>query len=435
MFQTTDGRRARSAGRAAVVIPASALLALAVHGSLGAQAPAARAAYERVAAVVRGHSPFLAAARADLAASVARARAAGRGDAAELSADVEEAPEFRVGEAVFSLTVSREFLVGGRGAAARSVATADVVTAEERLVWWEQAVGAEAELELARWLGWSAVSLRLAAQDSLLAQAEAAIRDRLAGGEARYGDVLRIGAERLRGASDRNLAAAAAGDARARLEALAGAGGGELGPVLDSLVTAGAVPARPPDPPSRDSLLAFAPAVRRAGAELRRLEAERAMVRAETRPRLRASLGAQLAGEGDRRGVGPVAGVAVSLPFTAGSANRAALGAATATIEAAEARLAAVQQRARGVLEAAARRFGAAIARAALFETGLLAAARAERTSALDAYAAGEISLLELLDFERAAFQIEIEGLHALMDATEAWAGLWLGPAEEGDRP
>jgi outer membrane protein TolC len=315
------------------------------------------------------------------------------------------------------------------------VAAADVVTAEGWLVWRELALGVEAERELSRWLGWSAVSLRLTAQDSLLAHAEVALRDRLAAGAARYADVLRIGAERLRGASDRGLAAAAAGEARARLEALADGFGGELGTVLDSLAAVGALPAQPPGLPSRDSLLTIAPAVRRAGGELRRLEAEETMARAETRPRLRASLGAQLAGEGDGRGVGPVAGVAVSLPFTAGGANRAALTAAAAAAAAAAARLAAVQARDRGVLEAAARRFDAALARAALFDTGVLAAARAERASALDAYGAGEISLLEFLDFERAASQVEIEGLQAMMDATEAWAILWLGLAEEGDRP
>ena len=437
MFQTTDRRRrrARSAGHAAMVGSASVLLVLSATGSLDAQAPAPRAAYERVIAALRGRSPSLAAARADLAAAVARAGAVGRGVAAELSADVEEAPEFRMGEAVFSLVLSREFLVGGRGAAARAVAAADVVTAERWLAWWEQAVGVETERELSRWLGWSAVSLRLAAQDSLLAQAEVALRDRLAAGEARYAEVLRIGAERLRGASERGLATAAAGDARARLEALGGGFGGQLAMLLDSLVAAGAVPAWPPGAPSLDSLLAMAPGVRQADAALRRLEAERALAGAETRPRLRASLGAQLAGEGDGRGLGPVAGVAVSLPFTASGANRAVLTAATATAEAAAVRLTAVQARDRGVLAAGARRFDAALARAALFDTGLLAAARAERTSALDAYGAGEISLLEFLDFERAASQVEIEGLRALMDAAEAWAALWLGLALEGDGP
>jgi hypothetical protein len=437
MSHTTDRRhrRAPSARRAAIVIPASLLLVPGMNGSLDAQAPATRATYERVIAAVRGRSPFLTAARADLAAAVARADVVGRGVPAELSADVEEAPEFRMGEAVFSLVLSREFLVGGRGVAARAVAAADVVTAEGWLVWRELALGVEAERELSRWLGWSAVSLRLTAQDSLLAHAEVALRDRLAAGAARYADVLRIGAERLRGASDRGLAAAAAGEARARLEALADGFGGELGTVLDSLAAVGALPAQPPGLPSRDSLLTIAPAVRRAGGELRRREAEETMARAETRPRLRASLGAQLAGEGDGRGLGPVAGVAVSLPFTAGGANRAALTAAAAAAAAAAARLAAVQARDRGVLEAAARRFDAALARAALFDTGVLAAARAERASALDAYGAGEISLLEFLDFERAASQVEIEGLQAMMDATEAWAILWLGLAEEGDRP
>jgi hypothetical protein len=435
MSQTTDGRRqrARSAGRAGTLIPTSGLLALAATGSLAAQAPATRADYERVVAVVRGHSPFLAAARADLAAAAARTRAAGRGAATELSADIEEAPKFRVGQAVFSLALSREFLVGGRGGAARSLAAADVVAADGWLAWWGVAVGVAAERELTRWLAWSAIVTRLAAQDSLLARAEVALRDRLAAGEARYADVLRVQAERLRSASDRGQATAAAADARARLDGLAGGPLGVLSAVLDSLAVTGVGPARPPDPAPPDSLLAIAPAVRRAGNDVRRMRAEGLLVRAETRPRFRATLGAQIAGEGAARGLGPVAGITVSLPFTASGANRAAVVAATATTGAAEARLAAVRARDRGVIEATVRRYRAALERVALFETGLLTGARAERATALDAYAAGEISLLEFLDFERAATQVEVDRLRALMDATNAWADLWLGSGSEGD--
>jgi len=435
MSQTTDGRRrpARGAGHAGNVIRASVLLALAATGPLAAQAPATRVAYERVVAVVRGESPFLAAARADLAAAVARTRAAGRGVATELSADLEEAPEFRVGQAVFSLALSREFLVGGRGGAARSLAAADVVAADGWLAWWDVAVGVETERELTRWLAWSAIGSRLAAQDSLLARAEVALRDRLAAGEGRYADVLRVQAERLRSTSERGQATAAAADARARLEGLAGGPVSELTALLDSLAVTGVVPARPPDPAPPDSLLSIAPAVRRAGDDVRRMRAEGVLVRAETRPRFRATLGAQVAGEGAARGLGPVAGIAVSLPFTASGANRAAVGAATAATGATEARLAAVRARERGVIEATARRLGATLARVELFETGLLTATRAERATALDAYAAGEISLLEFLDFERAATQVEVDRLRALMDATNAWAELWLGPSGEGD--
>jgi hypothetical protein len=435
MSQMTDGRRrrARSAGHAGKVIPASVLLALTATGLLAAQGPATRADYERVVAVVRGQSPFLAAARADLAAAVARTRAAGRGGAAELLADLEEAPEFRVGQAVFSLALSREFLVGGRGGAARSVAAADVVAAEGWLTWWEVAVGVETERELTRWLAWNGIVIRLSAQDSLLARAEVALRDRLAAGEGRYADVLRVQAERLRSTSERAQAVAAAADARARLDGLAGGPMGELTAVLDSLAVGGAGPVRPPDPAPPDSLLSIAPTVRRAGDDLRRLRAEGALVRAETRPRFRATLGAQVAGEGAARGLGPVAGIAVSLPFTARGANRAAVGAAAATTGAAEARLTAVRARERGVIEATARRYRTALERVALFETGLLTAARVERATALDAYAAGEISLLEFLDFERAATQVEVDRLRALMDTTNAWADLWLGPGREGD--
>jgi len=438
MHQTASGRLrppgcARRGGRINPVF--FLLLAAGVPTPLAGQAPGPRMAYERVIAAVRARSPWLAAARADLDAARARTRAAGRAPATELSADVEEAPAFRMGEAVYTVALAQEFPVGGRGNASRAVAAADAATAEEALAWWGHAVGVEAERELTRWLGWSAIARRLAAQDSLLARAEVALRDRLSAGEARYADVLRMATERLRSASERNLAVTAAGEARARLEAMAGGADTLLSAVLDSLVAANAIPARPPDPPSPDSLLSLAPSVRGAAADVRRLAAEREAVRAETRPRLRASLGLQVAGEGERRGVGPLGGVALSLPFTAGGANRAALAAAATTTDAAEARLTAVRAHDRGLLDAAARRFHAAVARAALFEAGLLAAARAERTTALDTYAGGEVSLIEFLDFERAAAQTEIDALHALMDVTEAWAGLWPGLAPEGEAP
>ena len=57
---------------------------------------------------------------------------------------------------------------------------------------------------------------------------------------------------------------------------------------------------------------------------------------------------------------------------------------------------------------------------------------RQERESALAAYRTGSLSLLELLDFERALSRAEIERIRALVDAADAWADL-LGADERSD--
>ena len=48
-----------------------------------------------------------------------------------------------------------------------------------------------------------------------------------------------------------------------------------------------------------------------------------------------------------------------------------------------------------------------------------------ERESALAAYRTGSLSLLELIDFERALSRAEIERIRALIDAADALADLF----------
>ena len=69
-------------------------------------------------------------------------------------------------------------------------------------------------------------------------------------------------------------------------------------------------------------------------------------------------------------------------------------------------------------------RYDAARTRIASFDAALLRGARDERESALGAYRSGELSLLELLDFERALARAEIERLRNRIDAADALADL-----------
>ncbi len=151
-----------------------------------------------------------------------------------------------------------------------------------------------------------------------------------------------------------------------------------------------------------------------------------------TRPRLSAGLGAQLFTDAGQRTLGPTLGVALSLPFTAGRANRASVAGAAADVVAAEAHLSATRNRIRGDVTAALARYRAAVDRLAVYDAGILRAAGLERQTALDAYASGELSLLELLDFERALARAETDRLHSLVDAARSYAALWSAGA--GDR-
>lgn len=121
---------------------------------------------------------------------------------------------------------------------------------------------------------------------------------------------------------------------------------------------------------------------------------------------------------------GPVLSGSVTLPFTAGRANRADRLAAEREVTAARATREAVLARVRGRLAGAVARYEAGRARLAVYDAALLRAARDERESALSAFRTGELSLVELIDFERALAHAEIERLRAHADAVEAYANL-----------
>jgi outer membrane protein TolC len=78
----------------------------------------------------------------------------------------------------------------------------------------------------------------------------------------------------------------------------------------------------------------------------------------------------------------------------------------------------------RGRLAAVRLEYDAARTRLASYDAALLVAAEEERQSALAAYRAGDLSLLELLDFERALARTTIDRWRSWLRAATAYAAL-----------
>lgn len=390
----------------------------------------------RIQQFVLEASPAVASLREELAAARARVEGAGFAPPAVLSGEVEEVPRgYDVSGAVIRLEIGREFLTGGRSAAARALATAEVAVAAARIEAMEQRVSALALRELTRLATANGVARRLAAEDTLLSRAEASLRDRFSVGGARYVDVLRLRAERLRVHAERLEAVA---EARAALEGLASlvapAQRAEMVALADGAlatdpqVASGVLPAAPPV----DSLLARSVAVRRVQSAVDVARAARDLVLAGQRPRIAGSIGAQRFRSDGGSELGPVLSASVTLPFTARRPLRAEAIAAEREVAAAEAAHQAVRSAVVGALAGAGARYEAARERLAVYDAALLQAASDERESALVAYRTGDFSLVELLDFERALARVEIDRIQARADAVEAYVNLIVAAAGYG---
>ncbi|MEX2608679.1 MAG: TolC family protein [Gemmatimonadota bacterium] len=421
-------RYATCAARAAACIVVICSSTFATRAAAQESGAAAALGHDVLSGTITRSSPELQALRAELESARARAAAAGYAGPVVLSGEIEDVPNgYDIGGAAIRVELGREFLTGGRSTAARALAAADVAAAEASL----QAAGRRLEARVVQELTrlWTAkgTARRLAGEDSLLFSAEGSLRARFSVGEARYVDVLRLRTERLRIQTDR---ADAVADARVAREALLGLGGPDVAPLiastLDSLTATSARWEEPlPPVPSLDSLLALSGDVRMAEATVQRARATLDVVRAEQRPRLAASVGAQrTVGESGNSRFGPVLGASVSLPFTRRHANESAELAAERQLEAARAARAAVVATVRASLAGSLVRYEAARERLAEFDATLLRGAREERESALAAYRTGNLSLIELLDFERALARAEIERLRARAQAAEAFANL-----------
>lgn len=402
-----------------------------LHAAM-AQAPAAAPVATRswLADSAVARSPALAALRATVAAAEARARASGFGAPAALAVEAEQVPDgadlTRAGSA--RLYLERAFQPAGLATATRQVAASDVARASVRLAAVTRAVAIRADALADGAAAWLAVGRRLEASDSLLASAEASLRTRFAVGDARYVDVLRLRTERLRTRSARAAAETERETRRAALLGVLGVGEAEraawlvrVDSALAALAAAG--PRAVPPLPSADSLLVLAPARALADAARARAEAEQRRARAARGRRLSASLGIErfLGAEGTFR-VGPVATASVSLPFTAGRANRAGAAADELAVRAAAEDVRAVEVAERARIAVAIRRVESVQRRLALFDAALLRGAEQEREAALAAFRAGQLTLLELLDFERALLDADIARLRATADLADAYA-------------
>ncbi|MEO6055215.1 MAG: TolC family protein [Gemmatimonadales bacterium] len=386
---------------------------------------------------IRATNPDLIARRGELEAASARARAAGFAPASVLSGEVEELPGgVDVGRAgSIRIALEHEFLSGGRRGAARSVAGAEVEALSAELEVAERRAATLAVAALAQSVDWLGIAWRLAEQDSLLSSAQVSLQTRFTAGQARYVDILRLRTERLRAEAEQAAAATEARVSRRSLLTLLARGDSIPAPdsvLVDSVIAtrlaSTATVLRFPAPPSIDSLLVASGATRLAEAGLARAKAQRHLLLANRHARFTAFAGAQrFAGENGNHIIGPVLGGSISLPFTAAAANAAAAAAAERGVEAAAAQRDALLAARRGALLVARDRYEAARARLAVYDPALLQGAHEERESALAAYRNGSLSLIELLDFERALSRAEIDRLRSQIDAEAALTALLSG--------
>ena len=405
-------------------------------------------------AAIRQSHPELRARRAGLDLASARLRAAGWLPASTLSTEIEEIPSgLNVAQAAsIKANVERELFAGSRLGAARAVAAAEVRVANIALATTERRLLATAAQALANATGGSAIANRLTGEDSLLVSAEVSVRARFSVGEAKYVDVLRLRTERLRVASDRLAALTQARLGRWSLIALvAGRYSTTLradslmpvSPVAIALVDSILAARTPligrlmlPVSSGAESLLVSTGRFATAEAEYTRAERARALTLAELRPRTSAILGAQrFVRDNGSFAFGPTIGASITLPFTARAATQAARAAAERELVLAAANRDAFLASARADLVAAQERYEAARARVIAYDAALLRGAREEREAALASYRSGDITLLELLDFERALARAEIDRIRGVVDATTALGELLGGSLGASGNP
>jgi len=383
----------------------------------------------RLRRLVLTSNPELTARRAVVEAARARTRAAGAASPATVTVEVDEVPGGNLADAQSAGTsLSWDLFTAGRRSLRRAVAERETDEAVLQLRLVERRVLARSDQLLVRLVGTLAIGSRLAAEDSLLSAAEEALQARFAVGEARYVDVIRLRTERLRVQSDLAGAVTEVGSHRRALVALAPVDPSTaVEALVDSAVAIELIdPFRRPlaAAPDLDSLVATSAPALLATVAVDRAAAARRLAGAERRPLVGASLGVRrFATEAGGYDVGPSVAVSITLPFTAPAAG-GQVEAAARDLDAAHATRQAEMARARAELGAARDRYETARRRLAVYDAAALQGARDEREAALAAYRSGGLSLLELLDFERALSRAEITRLQTLTEAADAFAVL-----------
>jgi outer membrane protein, heavy metal efflux system len=394
---------------------------------------------------IRSTSPALATKRAAVEAAQARRTAAGLLSPVVLSAEVEEVPSFAkvVGAQSMRIDLGRDLLPRGRRDAERAIADTDVERARVELEIAERAIDVLADQLVVRAGGGAAIAARLASEDSLLRGAEEALRARFAVADARYVDVLRLRTERLRVETELHRARAEYRIARGQLIRLAAlTDTSSIATLVNAAVASEAahVLAGSPLPLHPiDSVPAIAGARRLAALSVQRAEANRRLIRSELRSAFTPSLGLQRFAETNgSSSIGLTAGLSLSLPFTARAAAQARSTIAEREVALARAEQAATEASLSTALATASDRYETARIQIASFDAALLRGARDEREAALAAYRTGGMSLLELLDFERALAQAEVSRIRSHIEAAEAllqYLGTALGINDIGGAP
>ncbi len=421
------------------------LILLCVFGSsLHAQGgtPSARAvsadplaaALDSLRVEVVSRHPSLVALRGRLAAARAAATATGLRGPATLSTGVSEAPGSALDQGNLRVELAREVGAASRLRAERARADIEVNGAEVALEAATRAIEPTLLSALLETAGARRIAERLGAEDAMLDDAEQGLRTRFAVGEASFVDVLRVRTERLRVQSERAEMVAVEAAARATLMALLATdetGGMSRLARADSLIARTTIAEWRSRLPGDAEARALRPVVldlQLADLAIARAEGSKALGAASRRTRAEAFIGIQRIGQANNGPtLGPSAGISWTLPRTASTANQRAALADQLDVEAA-----AQARRATGAivaarLTAAREHYSAALRRIDAYDAALLTGAREERDGALAAYRAQRLTLLELLDFERALARAEIGAIGALMDAAGAYATLMRG--------
>jgi outer membrane protein TolC len=395
-----------------------------IHGQVRPASPFVPATLQ----AALGTPPAVSAAQAEVARASARHTAAGASPTWFISAGASEVPDADFSKGNLRIELGRDILPSGRRAGERDAAAAELERAAATLEGTIRRMDAVLIRAVSRSLGWELIRRRRAAQDSLLMAAEEALRARFGTGEARYLDVLRLRTERLRVTSTLASAQAEARGGEAVLGGLAGDSAGQsrlMAALTGARQSADALEGPLPDLPDVDSLTAASTPVLVARTELRRAEAERALDLAEHRTQGSAFAGIQRIGQtGDGSTLGPTIGITLSLPFLTSGAIGRIRAAADSSVSAAQARVTAAQAEVSARLGTAVARYAGARERVTIYDPALLRGARAEREAALANYRAGTVSLVELLDFERALVDAEIGRFESMLAAADAWADL-----------
>jgi outer membrane protein TolC len=391
---------------------------------------------EELVQLLRSHNPELRTLQSRLAETRARHAASGGVPAVVLSGEIEEVPGVAVGRSgSLRVDVQRAFRTGARQRAERAVVHADITHAEAARDAGELAFIARVTVLVETLVGRTRIATRLRAEAQLLDDVGAGLTARFAVGDARYVDVLRLRAERL---GVMNEVARVTSHARSARTMLLGMAGDDSAVVqtlsvrLDTLVHRTtsekneeyAIPA----PPDLARAMALSFAIRSGSAEEERSAALAALGAELRKPVVTGSIGLQRFGDvgtpaPDRR-IGVTVGASLPLPFTVRAANRRAAAANAARLTAAASATSATRASTRTHLVVANDRYSAARERMAAYDLTLLRGAREERAGALQAYRTGAVTLLELLDFERALVHAETGRVNARLDAVSAYANV-----------